>query len=178
MGPPSSHVSLEDLRIFREGCKSADATLRAAIRNVEDYGAHVEETKPSPTGRGRGRSGGGGVSQTFHAPVTMNQAIATGSAVQRIGSVGNTTGVDLKEIADLLQQSQDLSPNQVRQGVADIEALATEVEKPEAKRNWKAVFERGQSILDITSKAIDLGHKLAPYTPAVAALVANAKHLL
>ena len=52
------------------------------------------------------------------------------------------------------------------------------VEKPEAKRNWKAVFERGQSILDITSKAIDLGHKLAPYTPAVAALVANAKHLL
>jgi len=30
-----------------------------------------------------------------------------------------------------LQQSQDLTPRQVRQGVADIEALAVEIEKQE-----------------------------------------------
>jgi hypothetical protein len=138
---------------------------------------HVEEPKPSPAGRGRGR-GAGGVNQNFHGPVNLNQAIATDSAVQRIGRLGNNTGVDLKEISDLLQQSQDLSPNEVRQGVADVEALAVEVEKPEEKRSWRAVLERGQSILELAGKAVDLGAKLARHTPAVVALVGNASHLL
>jgi hypothetical protein len=136
MAPPPGYVSPEDLRIFREGCSSADATLRAAIRHVEDYGVHPEEPKPAPSGRGRGRAGGG-VSQHFSASTMhVTQAVATDSAVQRIGHVGDKTGVDLKEISDLLQQSQDLTPRQVRQGVADVEALAVEVEKPEEKRNW------------------------------------------
>lgn len=176
MAPPPGYVSPEDLRIFREGCSSADATLRAAIRHVEDYGVYIEEPKPAPLGRARRSSGG--ISQTFHAPVTMNQAIASDSAVQRIGRVGSRSGVDLKEIADLLQQSQDLTPRQVRQGVADIEALAVEVEKPEEKRNWRSVLECGQRVLELAGKAVDLGTKLGPHLPAVVALMEKAKHLV
>jgi hypothetical protein len=118
------------------------------------------------------------VSQTFHAPVTMNQAIATESAVVRIGHLGDKTGAALKEISDLLQQSQDLTPRQVRQGVVDVEALAVEIEKPEQKRNWTAVLECGQRVLDLAGKAADLGAKLGPHLPIVVALVENAKHFL
>lgn len=175
MAPPPGYVSAEDLRIFREGCNTADATLRAAIRHVEDYGVFVVQPKPEPIGRGRGK---GGVSQNFHGPVHLNQAIATDSAVQRIGHVGNKTGTDLKEISNLLQQSQDLSPNQVRQAVADVEALAAEVEKPEERRNWKTVLDTGQKILDVAGKATDLAGKLAPYLPAVAGLIeAAGRHI-
>jgi hypothetical protein len=176
MPPPPGYVSAEDLRIFREGCSSADATLRAAIRHVEDYGTHVERVNPLLAIAGRGKTGG--VSQTFHAPVTMNQAIAADGAVQRIGHVGNKTGSDLKEILYLLQQSQDLTPRQLTEGTADIEALAVEVEKPEEKRNWKAVLEYGQKVLDVAAKAVDLGAKLAPYTPAILTLTDQAKHFL
>jgi hypothetical protein len=176
MQPPPGYVSPEDLRIFREGCSGADATLRAAIRHVEDYGVCVEELKPAPAGRGRGRSGG--INQTFHAPVTMNQAIATDSAVQRIGHLGDRTGAALKEISDLLQQSQDLTPRQVRQGIADVEALAVEVEKDEHKRNWGVVLEHGQRALDLAGKAVDLGTKLGPLLPTVVTLMENAKHFL
>jgi len=175
--PPPGYVSPEDLRAFQEGSSTAEETLRAAIREVEDFGVHIEESKPSPSGRRRGTVAGG-VSQNFHGPVNLNQAIATGSAVQRIGRLGNKTGVDLKEISDLLQQSQDLSPNQVRQGVADVEALAAEVEKPEDKRNWRAVLDSGQRILEVAGKAVDLGTKLGQHLPAVAALMENARHLL
>ena len=174
MAPPPGYVSSEDLRIFREGCNIADATLRAAIRHVEDYGIYSEEPKSAPAGRRKG----GGVSQSFHGPVTMNQAIATDSAVQRIGHLGDKTGAVLKEISDLLQQSQDLTPRQVRQGVTDIEALAVEVEKPEQKRNWRAVLDCGQRVLELVGRAVDLGGKLAPYTPAVIELVDKAKHAL
>jgi hypothetical protein len=66
----------------------------------------------------------------------------------------------------------------VRQGVADVEALAVEVEKPEEKRNWKAVLDYGQKILDVAGKAVDLGAKLGPYLPAVVELVDKAKHAL
>ena len=75
----------------------------------------------------------------------------------------------------MLQQSQDLTPRQVGQSVADIEALAVEVEKSEQKRNWKAVLERGKSVLELAGKAVDLGAKLAPYTPTIVALVEKAK---
>ena len=173
---PDSFILQEQAEAFEKGCATADATLKAAIKHVEDFGVYVEEQRPAPTGRGRGRSGG--VSQTFHAPVTMNQAIATDSAVQRIGRVGDTTGSSLKEVSDLLQQSQDLTPRQVMRAVADIEALAVEVEKPEEKRNWKAVLDCGQKVLEIAGKAVDLGAKLAPYTPTIVALVERAKHAL
>jgi hypothetical protein len=173
--PPPGYVSPEDLRAYQEGSATAEQTLKAAIQEIEDFGVHVEEPKPS-TGKGRSRSGG--ISQNFHGPTQINQAIATDSAVQRIGRVGNQTGADLKELSNLIQQSQDLSPNQVRQAVADVEALAVEVEKPEEKRNWKAVLDTSQKILDVAAKAADLAAKLAPYTPTVVALVENARHFI
>jgi hypothetical protein len=66
----------------------------------------------------------------------------------------------------------------LRQGVADVEALAAEVEKPEEKRNWKAVLDCGQRVLDLAGKAVDLGAKLGPHLPAVVALADKAKHYL
>jgi len=170
--PPLDYVSPQDGAAFQKGCGTTEASLRAAIDEVTEFGVYTGEAKPMPAGRG------GGVSQTFHAPVTMNQAIATDSAVQRIGRIGDKNGADLKEISNLLQQSQDLSPNQVRQGVADIEALAAEVEQPEEKRNWKVVLDYGQKVLDLAGKATDLGTKLWPYTPTIVALVGKAKHFV
>ncbi len=159
---------------FQKGCAKVDATIRAAIRHVEDFGVHVEESKQTERGRGRG----GAINQNFHGPTHVNQAIATDSAVQKIGRVGNQTGADLKDLSNLLQQSQDLSPNQVRQAVADIEALAVEVEKPEEKRNWKAVLDTGQKILDVAGKATDLAGKLGPYIATVVALIeAAGRHI-
>ena len=108
----------------------------------------------------------------------MNQAIAAASAIQKIGHVGDATGPSLKEIADLLQQSEDLTPRQVKDGLAGIEGLAEEVQKPEPSRNWKSILKNRQAVLDIAGKAVDLGEKLARYTPAVVALVDNAHHLL
>lgn len=177
MAPPPGYVSPEDLRIFREGCSHADATLRAAIRHVEDFGVYLEQPKPAPARKGRSGNGGG-VTQTFHAnTVTIqHQAIATDNAIQKIGHMGDKTGASLKEIADLLQQSEELSPREVKEGLAHIQAVAVEVEKPEAKRDWKSVLERGKTILDLTDKATDLAHKLAPYTPAIITLVDQAKH--
>jgi hypothetical protein len=110
--------------------------------------------------------------------LSLNQAIATDSAIQRIGHVGDKTGADLKEISDLLQQSQDLTPRQVMHGIADIEALAVEVEKPEEKRNWRAVLDYGQKVLDLAVKATDLGAKLAQHPPTIVGLMEGAKHFL
>ena len=174
---PEGHISEEDAEAFQKACETTDASLRAAIRHIEDFGVYVEEARAVPAGRRSGRSGG--VSQTFHGPVTFhNQAIAADSAIQKIGRMGSTMGSSLKEIADLLQQSQDLTPRQVKEGLTGIEALAVEVQKPEVKRNWKSVLDYGQSVLAIADKATDLAHKLAPYTPAIATLVEKARHLL
>jgi hypothetical protein len=173
--PPPDYISPKDTYEFKAGCEATDELLRAAIREVEDFGVHVEEAKPAKAGRGKG----GGVSQHFSADTMhVTQAVAADSAVQRINHLGNKTGADLKEISNLLQQSQDLSPNQVRQGVADVEALAVEVEKPEEKRNWKTVLEYGQRVLELAGKAVDLGTKLGPHLPTVVALVEAAKHAL
>jgi hypothetical protein len=70
-----------------------------------------------------------------------------------------------------LQQSEDLTPRQVRLGLAGIEALAEEVQKPNEKRNGKRILENGQIILDVANKATDLVQKLAPYLPVIIALV-------
>ncbi len=90
-------VSANNGTAFRVGCETSDASLRAAIRHVEDFGVYVEETKPAPVGRGDGRSGG--VTQNFNGPVTFHaQAIATDNAIQKIEHMGNTTGSSLKEM--------------------------------------------------------------------------------
>jgi hypothetical protein len=170
---PSQREIQEQAQAFQKGCATASATLQAAIKHVDDFGIYEEHARAAA----KGRSGGGGVH--FNAPLNVqNLAIAADSAVQRISHLGNETGADLKEISDLLQKSQDLSPNQVRRGVADVEALAVEVEKPEHKRNWKAVLDCGQRILELAGKAVDLGAKLGPHLPSVVALVDNAKHYL
>ena len=171
---PSQREIQEQAQAFQKGCATATATLMAAIKHVDDFGVYEEPARATPT-KGRGKSGG----VHFNAPLNVqNLAIAADSAVQRISHLGNKTGADLKEVADLLQQSQDLTPRQVKQGVADIEALAVEVEKPEEKRNWKAVLDCGQRVLELAGKAVDLGTKLGPHLPSVVALVENARHFL
>jgi len=171
--PPEGYEERIQAQAFKEGCETADASLRAAIKHVEDFGIYEEQAKPGPAKMGRS----GGVS--FHAPVTVaNLAIASDSAVQEIGHVGDKAGADLKEIAELLNDSQDLTPRQLKQGVSDIEALAVEAKKPEDKRNWKAVLERGQAVLDVAAKAVDLGAKLAPHTATIIALMDQAKHYI
>jgi hypothetical protein len=173
---PSQEIA-ENAFAFKTACETAEASLTAAISEVTEFGIYTAEAKPALAGRGDDRSGG--VTQTFHGPVTIHaQAIATDSAIQKIGHMGDATGASLKEIAALLQQSEDLTPRQVKEGLAGIEGLAVEVEKPEAKRNWKSVLDCGQAVLGIASKATDLGQKLARYTPAIIALVENARHVV
>jgi len=92
--------------------------------------------------------------------------------------MGDETGASLKEIAGLFQQSEELSPRQVKEGLAHIEAVAVEVAKPEAKRDWKTVLANGQAILDLTNKATDLASKIAPYTPAIITLLHQAEHYI
>jgi hypothetical protein len=160
------------------GAVIADATVRAAIRYVEDFGVHVEQPAPAPTRRGRG--GNDGVTQTLNAPLTIHcQAIATDGAIQNIGQMGETTvGSSLKEIAHLLQRSEELTPREVKEGFAHIEAVAIEEKQPEPKRNWTVLLERGSAILGLVDKATDLSTKVAPYTSAIMTLVEQAKHYL
>jgi hypothetical protein len=176
---PPDYVSKEDMLMFRKGCEEAEATLKAAVRTIEDFGVHVEQPGPAPARRGRGGNGGG-VTQTFNAPVTIHsQAIATDKAIQNIGQMGDrTVGSSLNEIAQLLQQSEELSPRQVKEGLAHIEAVAIEEQKPEPKRNWGVLLERGGAILGLIDKATDLGHKLSEHTPSIVALVEQAKHFI
>jgi hypothetical protein len=172
------YISREDQEQFRESCRTAEATIRAVLKYIGEFGVHVEPAGPVG-GRGKGRSGtasGGSVHQTFNAPVSMNQAIATDNAIQKIGQVGDATGASLREIADLLKQSQDLTPRQVNQGLADIEGLASEIPKP--RRDWQRVIDCGQGVLSIADKATDLAHKLAPHKETIVALVQTARHAL
>jgi hypothetical protein len=166
-------VTPEDIRLFHEGCKAVEETLKAAIDEVVEFGVHTGRAEPASIRSGRT---GHGVSQTFNASVSMNQAIATDHATQYAGQIGNTVGSSLKAIAALLSESDHLTRHEVRQGVADTEALEVEAEKPEAKRNWKAVLDSGQRILELAGKAVDLGTKIGPYLPAVVSLVERATH--
>ena len=176
-GAPPGYVSPEDMMEFQRGCATAEETLKAAIREIEDFGVYEEQPKPAPARKGR--SGSGGVNQTFHGPVSIQTlAIAADNAIQKIEHIGDKTGASLKEISDLLQQSEDLTPREVKEGLAHIEAVAVEVQKPEAKRDWKAILERGEAIVSLTNKATDLAAKLAPYTPAIITLIDQAKHLI
>jgi hypothetical protein len=157
---------------FNRACQTSEESLQAAIQEIEDFGVHAEQPKPGAPATSSG------MSQTFHGPVTIhNQAIATDNAIQKIGQMGDT-GVSLKEIARLFQESMELTGRQVQEGLAGIEILASEVKKPEGRRNWKSILERGEQVLGIVGKATDLASKLAPYTPQVVTLVEHAKHWL
>lgn len=169
---PPGYISPQNQEHYRAECRTAEATIRAALKHIEEFGVYAEQSSAKLASHG-------GVHQTFNAPVTIqNQAIATDSAIQNIGHMGEKTGASLKEIADLFQQSEDLTPRQVKEGLAGIETLAVEVQKPEAKRNWKTVLDRGQLVLSTADKATDLAHKLGPHTQTIVSLVHSAKHAL
>ena len=171
---PDNSISPQDAAQYRESCETAERSLQAAIREIEDFGIYPEPGMEAGTGKDRS----GGVHQTFHGPVTIqNQAIATDNAIQRIGHMGNE-GSSLKEIASLFQESMELRGRQVQEGLAGIEVLASEVEKSEKERNWKAILDNGGKVLDIAGKATDLVSKLAPYTPHIVALVEQARHFI
>ena len=161
-------------RMFAAGCQTANATIRAVLREIEEFGVHIGQAKPEPVAGRRGS-----MQQNFYGNVTFqNQAIATDNAIQKIGHMGDTTGASLKELADLFKQSEELTRREAREGLAGIEALAIEVQKREEKRNWKSVLECGRAVLAIADKATDLAPKLAPYTPHLVTLVEQAKHFL
>jgi hypothetical protein len=84
----------------------------------------------------------------------------------------------LEEIAGLFEQSEDLTKREVKEGLSGIEVLTSEIQKPESQRNWKSVLSYSQTVLAIADKAIDVAHKLAPYTPHVVTLVEQARHFL
>jgi len=79
--------------MFVAGCKTAEATIKAVLKYIEEFGVHVEQARPGAGGRGKGRSGTvshGGVQQNFYGSVEIrNQAIATDNAIQRIGQMGD-----------------------------------------------------------------------------------------
>jgi hypothetical protein len=78
------------------------------------------------------------VQQNFLGNVTIqNQAIATDSAIQNVEHMGDATGSSLREIAEVFKQSDELKRREVGEGLAGIEVLASEIQKPEPKRNWK-----------------------------------------
>jgi hypothetical protein len=55
--PPPGYVSPEDLRVFQEGCATAEETLKAAIREIDDLGVYEEQPKPAPARKGRSGNG-------------------------------------------------------------------------------------------------------------------------
>ena len=173
---PSAREIGEQAQAFQKGCATATATLKAAIKEIEEFGLHEEQPRPGPVRRGRAASGG--VSQTFNAPVSIhNLAIAADSAIQKIGNMGDQTNLSLREIASLLPQSLDLTPRQVQDVLKGIEVLGAETQKPVEKRDWKSILTSGQLVMDTVGKASDLAHKLAPYTPHIIALIEAAKHI-
>jgi hypothetical protein len=91
--------------------------------------------------------------------------------------ISDETGTSLKEIADLLQQSEELSGREVKEGLAHIRAVAIQLKNPEAKRDWRGVLASGKAILDLGKKT-DLAEKIAPFTPAIRKLIEKANHYI
>jgi hypothetical protein len=179
--PRATRLRQLEQRHFAAECRTAQITIIAALKHIAEFGVHVEQAKAVPE-RSKGTSetiSHGGVQQNFYGSVEItSQAIATGKAIQNIGEMGQTVGVSLKEIAALFEQSGELKQREVKEGLAGIEALAVEIQKPEPKRDWKSVLDYGQKVLAVAGKATDLAHKLAPYTPHVVTLVKQARHFL
>jgi hypothetical protein len=173
----SAHLyatSAEHQESYFKGCKAAAATIRAVLMEIEEFGVHEQRPKE----RGAEGPSGPGVQQNFHGPVTIqNQAIATDQAIQNIGHMGDATGTSLREIAEVFKNSGELRQREVKEGLAAIEGMAVEMQKPETKRDWKSVLGYGQTILAIIDKATDLGYKLTPYLSTISSLVHHAKQM-
>jgi hypothetical protein len=173
---PSAREIGEQAQAFQKGCATATATLKAAIKEIEEFGLHVEQPQPAPpASRGRAPSGGG-VSQTF-INSRVNQALAADNATQRVEHIGDEIGPSLEEVAALLKQSDVISAKTLNEALQGIDVLIAETRKPEGKRDWKSVLTYGQLVMETVGKASDLANKLAPYTPHIVALVEAAKHV-
>ena len=170
-GPiPTAHdVNPADIEAFNRGRDIAMACIKSVIEELHNFGIQSKmgaHLPPPQQARG--------FQQIFKGPVTIqNQAVATDNAIQNIGQMG-TTGSDLKQIADLLKQSMELNGREQSEGLHAIEVIASEIKKPESTRDWKSIFDWGEKLTGIASKATDLAVKLAPYMPAVVRFVEEA----
>ncbi len=178
---PPGYVSPQDQKYFNMDCGTAEATIKAVLKYIQEFGAHVVHEAPRKTGKKSSPVGRGDVHQNFYGPVTFqNQAIATGNASQNVGHLGDTatTGASLLEIRGFFEESRNLEPRQIREGLVAVDALTLQIHTPERQRNLKSVLNYGQAVLSIADKATDVAHKIAPYLPSVATLVQNARHAL
>jgi hypothetical protein len=170
--PATSALSQADRQAFYDDCALADACIRGAIEEIQTFGVHTE--KPMQKSRERG----GGFQQIFDGPVTIqNQAIATDRAIQKIGQMGDS-GVRLRELAALLNESMELTGRERVEGLKAIEDIAKEEQKPEKHRDWKTILLGSRLLITIADKATDVGIKLAPHIPNIHKLIETAmKHL-
>ncbi len=146
--------------------------LNSAIEQISEFGilsSDQPENRPPQTGS---------VYNTYHGAVTIqNQANATNKAIQH-AALNGTSGHDLTEITKLLQESMQLTRYEVRDGLKAVEDIVAELTKTETKRDSKTILERGNLLLSITTKMVELKGKLAPHLPALTSLVDQAaKHL-
>jgi hypothetical protein len=167
--PMAHNVDPADIEAFNRGRDIAMACINSVIEELHNFGIQSKSGAPLPPPKQTG-----GFQQIFKGPVTIqNQAVATDNAIQDIGQMG-TTGSDLKEIADLLKQSMELTGREQSEGLHAIEVIASEIKKPESTRDWKSILDWGEKLAGIASKATDLTVKLAPYMPAVVRFVEEA----
>ena len=145
--------------------------LNSGIEHISEFGI---ATSGPPENRSPQT---GSVYNTYHGAVTIqNQANATNKAIQH-AVLNGSGGHDLTEITKLLQESMQLTRYEVRDGLKAVEDIAAELSKTEAKRDSKTILERGNLLLSITTKMVELKDKLAPHLPTLTLLVDQAaKH--
>jgi hypothetical protein len=161
-----------DRERFVHGCAVAEECIKAAMEEIRRFGVHTEVSGAKSAQKV------GGFHQTFHGPVTiLNQATATDNAIQNIEQMGDT-GANLQEISELLKQSMELTGRDVVEGLRCIESIATEVQKPEERRDWGSILDFGERLTSIVQKATDVAGKLAPYMPTIATFIGQARHHL
>lgn len=169
---PDAGVSPEDKQHFERACEIAAGCISGAVDELVSFGIYVDTGKRN-TGRGDSR-----FQQHFSGPVTIGtQAIATDNAIQNIQHSGDT-GINLREVAALLNQSLDLTGRERVEGLKAIETIAIEMEKPERRRDWSSLLESGEKLALIAEKATDLASKFAPHIPTIATLIKHAANRL
>jgi hypothetical protein len=171
-GPrPSEVKSPADAAQFEKDCAIAEVCIRGAMDEIRNFGVYSDKANPPA------QKSSGAVQNFFGTVNIQNQAIATDNAIQHIEQMGNT-GNDLKEIAELLKQSMDLTGREQVEGLKSLESIATEVQRPEQRRNWKGILDAGEKLTNIVQKTTDVATKLAPYMPTIATFIEQAKHHL
>jgi len=159
-GPlPSETTTPADREIFERACAIAEESIKGAIKEIRDFGVYSGGAE-MPTSQKRG-----GVQQTFLGPVVIqSQAIATDSAIQNIGQMGNV-GANLREIANLLGQSMDLTGREKLDGLKAIEVIDSETQKQESRRNWRSIMNWGEKPVSIAEKLLIWQRNWLPTSP-------------